>query len=89
VQRVEDVGAVERLGEGSHVAGTVTVVGGGDQPEAMPTEQAVDDERARHRRVGVLAERALGLVVAAAGLEDLDQPAVPGVVVVPVVEHHG
>ena len=38
--------------------------------------------------VGVLPEADLRLVVAAAGLEHLDEPAEVGVVVVPVVVHH-
>ena len=65
------------------------MVGGGDQPEPVPPAQPVDHERAGGGAVGVLPEAVRGLVVAAAGLEHLDQPAEPRIVVVPVVVDHG
>ena len=58
VQRVEDRRPGPGLGVRADVAGAVPVVGGGDEPEPVAAQQAVEDEGALAGGVGVLPERA-------------------------------
>ena len=88
VQGVEHGAPVEALGVRPDVGGAVAVVGGGEEAEALPAAQPVEHEGAGQGAVGVLPEARLRLVVPAARLEHLDQPAEAVVVVVPVVVHH-
>src|SRR6266568_3749363 len=89
VQRPEHAVPVQPVCVGAEEAGTVAVVGAGDEPETVPPAQPVEDERARQGAVGVLPVAAVVLVVAAAGLEDLNDPDELVVVVAPVEGHHG